>query len=74
MQDGARSHTTNPVKEFLKQMYGEERTISKRFKFPSWPPRSPDLIPVDFRLWGYLKFQVYRSRPFNLSELKDVIR
>ncbi|GFV78559.1 hypothetical protein TNCV_1888651 [Trichonephila clavipes] len=28
------------------------RIISKRCKF-TWPPRSPDLTPVDFWLWGY---------------------
>ncbi|GFW28337.1 hypothetical protein TNCV_4640041 [Trichonephila clavipes] len=35
--------------------------------------RSRDLTPEDFWQWGYLKYQVYRSRPSNLSELKDVI-
>ena len=54
------------------QTFGEERIISKRCKF-SWPSRSPDLAPVDFWLWGYLKSPVYRSRPSNLSELKDTI-
>ncbi|GFU90827.1 uncharacterized protein TNCV_4173231 [Trichonephila clavipes] len=37
-------------------------------------PRSPDLIPVDFWLWGYLKSCVYLSGPSSLSELKDAIR
>ena len=23
-----------------------------------WPPRSPDLTPLDFFLWGYLKLQM----------------
>ena len=53
MQDGAASHTANPVKKFLIQTFGEERILSKRCKF-SWPPRSPDLTRVDFWLWGYL--------------------
>ncbi|GFT93188.1 DUF4817 domain-containing protein [Nephila pilipes] len=46
MQDGATSHTANPVKEFLIQTFGEEKIISKRCKFP-WPPRSPDLTSAD---------------------------
>ncbi|GFY24043.1 hypothetical protein TNCV_1010961 [Trichonephila clavipes] len=29
------------------------RIIVKRFKF-TWPPRSPDLTPVNFWLWGFL--------------------
>lgn len=56
MQDGATSHTANPVKEFMIQT-GEERIISKRCKFP-WPPRSPDLTAAGFWVWGYLKSRV----------------
>ncbi|GFU17559.1 uncharacterized protein NPIL_260071 [Nephila pilipes] len=73
MQDGATSHTANPVKEFSIQTFGEKGIVSKCCKFP-WHPRSPDLTPADFRLWGYLKSRVYQFRPSNLSELKDVIR
>jgi hypothetical protein len=29
-----------------------------------WPVRSPDLNPLDFFLWGHLKFLIYR-RPIN---------
>ena len=25
----------------------------------SWPPRSPDLTPLDFSLWGYVNDKVY---------------
>lgn len=73
MQDGATSHTANPVKAFLIETFGEDKIISRRCRFP-WPPRSPDLTPADFWLWGYLKSRVYLSSPSNLSELKDVIR
>ncbi|GFT29463.1 uncharacterized protein TNCV_2116661 [Trichonephila clavipes] len=37
-------------------------------------PRSPDLTPADFWLWGYLKSRVYLSGPSSLLELKDAIR
>ncbi|GFX78631.1 uncharacterized protein TNCV_30711 [Trichonephila clavipes] len=37
-------------------------------------PRSPDLTPADFWLWGYLKSRVYPSGPSSLLELKDAIR
>ena len=39
-----------------------------------WPPRSPDLTPCDFFLWGYLKDQVYSTRFQTLDELKVRIR
>ena len=38
-----------------------------------WPPRSPDLTPLDFFLWGYLKFRVYRNNPKSTDELKSAI-
>jgi hypothetical protein len=28
----------------------------------AWPPRSPDLTPLDFFLWGYTKDQVVQSK------------
>ncbi|GFX91229.1 DUF4817 domain-containing protein [Trichonephila clavipes] len=73
MQDGATSHTANPVKTFLIQTFGEDRIVSRRCRYP-WPPRSPDLTPADFWLWGYLKSSVYLSGPSSLPELKDAIR
>ncbi|GFS81730.1 uncharacterized protein TNCV_2706731 [Trichonephila clavipes] len=73
MQDGATSHTANLVKAFLIQTFGEDRIVSRRCRYP-WPPRSPDLTPADFWLWGYLKSRVYLSGPSSLSELKDAIR
>lgn len=39
-----------------------------------WPPRSPDLSPLDFYLWGYLKGRVYNNNPKTLTELKSNIR
>ncbi|GFT44641.1 DUF4817 domain-containing protein [Trichonephila clavipes] len=73
MQDGANSHTANPVKAFLIQTFGEDRIVSRRCR-QQWPPRSPDLTLADFWLWGYLKSHVYLSGPSSLSELKDAIR
>ena len=39
-----------------------------------WPPRSPDLTPCDFFLWGYLKAKVYTSPPIDLNDLQARIR
>ncbi len=38
-----------------------------------WPSCNPDLSPLDFFLWGYLKNCVYMTAPRNLEELKDKI-
>ena len=36
----------------------------------SWPPRSVDLIPCDFYLWGYIKARVYKLLTKTLEDLK----
>ena len=38
-----------------------------------WPPRSPDLNPLDFFLWGYLKTEVYRTEVQDIDELRERI-
>ncbi|GFV08800.1 DUF4817 domain-containing protein [Trichonephila clavipes] len=65
MQDGATSDTANPVKAFLIQTFGEDRIVSRHWRY-QWPPRFPDLTPADFWLWGYLKSRVYLSGPSSL--------
>jgi len=40
----------------------------------SWPPRSPDMTPCDFFLWGYVKECVYvPPLPADLDELTNRI-
>jgi len=36
-----------------------------------WPPRSPDLTPMDFYSGGFLKDTVYREKLQNVSEIHD---
>ena len=39
-----------------------------------WPsPRSPDLTPPDYFLWGYLKKRVHINKPHIIQQLKDNI-
>ena len=49
------------------------RHLISRFDNIHWPSRSPDLTPVDFFLWGYLKDRVYTGRPQTREELKQSI-
>ncbi|MBZ5796973.1 hypothetical protein K8353_43720, partial [Burkholderia contaminans] len=49
------------------------RWIGRRGRI-EWPARSPDLTPLDYFLWGYLKSKVYVTRPENLEDLKARIR
>ncbi|GFU57466.1 putative DD41D transposase [Trichonephila clavipes] len=52
-QDGATCHTARATIDLLKDTFGD-RLIS-RFGPVNWPPRSCDLIPLDYFLWGYVK-------------------
>jgi len=38
-----------------------------------WPPRSPDLSPLDFFLWGYIKNIVYAEKIKNIQHLQERI-
>ena len=36
-----------------------------------WPPNSPDLNPVDYKIWGVLQDRVYRTRIRDVEHLKE---
>ena len=38
-----------------------------------WPPRSPDLSPLDFWFWGICLSELRRSPPNSIEELKETI-
>ena len=48
------------------------RRISKKNDY-HWPPRSPDLTPLDFYLWGYLKSKLHIDKPRIRAQLKTNI-
>lgn len=67
-QDGATPHTADLVQEWL-----SSKLLDKFIDKTQWPPRSPDLNPCDYFLWGYLKSKVYNPLPKNLNDLKSNI-
>ncbi|GFT74196.1 putative DD41D transposase [Trichonephila clavipes] len=71
-QDGATCHTAHTTIDLLKDTFGD-RLIS-RFGPVNWPPRSCDLTPLDYFLWGYAKSLVYADKPQTLDHLEDNIR
>ena len=70
-QDGAPAHYARQVREYLDDVF-PNRWIGRR-GFLEWPARSPDLTPLDFFLWGYLKNKVYKTKPQDLDDLKERI-
>lgn len=70
-QDGAPSHQWRLVSDRLRELFGDQVVALNRD--PEWPPRSPDLTPCDFFLWGYLKQRVYVTPPPNIETLRQRI-
>ena len=71
MQDGAPAHRMIIIRNKLQELFGH-RVIRLGFDV-EWPPRSPDLTPCDFFLWGHLKNQVYKTPPPSLEILRHRI-
>jgi len=58
--DGAPPHYTRYVREYLNESYpnhwlGRGGPVAR-------PPRSPDLTPLDYYLWGHVKTLVYETK------------
>ncbi|GFX30741.1 putative transposase [Trichonephila clavipes] len=70
-QDGATCHTVRAPIDLLKDTFGDR--IISRFGPVNWPPRSCDLTPLDYFLWGYVKSLVYADKPQTLDHLEDNI-
>ena len=75
MQDGAPHHWEKNVRRWLNEHF-IQRWIGRGgvndTNIP-WPPRSPDLTPMDFFLWGYIKKLVYTKNYQDLDQLKNAI-
>ncbi|GFT58495.1 DUF4817 domain-containing protein [Trichonephila clavipes] len=71
-QDGATCHTARATIDLLKDTFGDH--LISRFGPVNGPPRSCDLTPLDYFLWGYVKSLVYADKPQTLDHLEDNIR
>lgn len=64
-QDGAPAHRARDTVTFL-------RRETPEFISPSlWPANSPDLNPVDYKVWGVLQDRVYRTRIRDVEHLRE---
>ncbi len=70
-QDGAPAHFSKRVRAWLNQKFND-RWIGRGGPI-SWAPRSLDLNPLDFFLWGHLKTNVYKTRVEDINDLKTRI-
>lgn len=77
VQDGAPPHWHLDVRDYLDERLPLRwigRATDDNESLMRWPPRSPDLTPCDFFLWGYVKDKVFiPPLPLSLLELKQRI-
>ena len=73
-QDGAPPHWSLIVRQYLNATLHNrwiERARNDDCVLLHWPPRSPNLTPCDFFLWGYVKGLVYiLPLPTSVDDLK----
>lgn len=75
MQDGAPPHWSKKVRDWLNEVF-PGRWIGRGGPQDSnipWPPRSPDLTPMDYFFWGFIKSKVYVRNYRSIDDLKDAI-
>jgi len=65
-------HTLNESLAWLQHRF-PDRLISRKCG-PQWSPRSPDLNPTDFYMWGYLKYRMYGNKPQTNPDLNAAIK
>lgn len=65
--DGAPAHFAQIVRDYLNNRYGQQWI--GRGGPVAWPPRSPDLTPLDFFFWGQMKSLVYDTPVNDVMDL-----
>jgi hypothetical protein len=68
--DGAPPHFSQVIRQYLNHKFPNQWT--SRGGAQNWPPWSPDLNPLDYHVWGYLKAMVYAHK-VNMTELLQQI-
>ena len=64
-QDGATCHTARVTMDLLRGEFAEH--FISRSGPVNWQPRSCDLTPLDYFLWGYVKSHVYTDKPGSIG-------
>ena len=72
-QDSAPPHVTNKVLSKLREIFNDNLITKNGWLngMAKWPPRSTDLTPCDFFLWGFLKSKLYGKKFSTIQELKN---
>ena len=71
-QDIATCHTAEARLNILRPVF-EDRFVSHRADVV-WPPRSCDLTPLDYYLWGVVKDKCYADKPETIDTIDNVLK
>jgi len=64
-QDNAPAHRARDTVEFLK------RETPAFIGLDLWPPNSPDLNPVDYKVWATMEQRLYQRKIHDIDELRE---
>ena len=64
-QDSAPAHRARDTLQLL------QRDTPEFIAPDLWPPNSPDLNPLDYKIWGMMQQVVYQTRICDITELKE---
>ncbi|GFW39414.1 hypothetical protein TNCV_1833971 [Trichonephila clavipes] len=67
----SRSCGSNNTAQHVTQLVPQSIYVKTRFGPGNWPPRSCDLSPLDYFVWGYVKSLVYADKPQTLDHLEE---
>uniref|UniRef100_A0A914CN24 DUF4817 domain-containing protein n=1 Tax=Acrobeloides nanus TaxID=290746 RepID=A0A914CN24_9BILA len=75
IHDDSKAHLSADVTAYLEQQF-PHHWIGTGSTYAAWPHHSPDLSPINFFLWGYIKGRVYKTiiKEGDLEELKQRIQ
>jgi hypothetical protein len=65
--DGAPLHFSQVIKQYLNHKFSNR--LIGHGGAQNWPPWSPDLNPLDYHVWGYVKAMVYEHKENTREEL-----
>jgi hypothetical protein len=54
---------------YCRLVTASKSNIPRTMARPWWSPRSPDLTPLEFCLWGWMKSEVYKEKVNTTDEL-----
>ena len=69
LQDGTSSHFSKEVRTWFNGQFNG-RWIGRAGPI-FWAVGSPNLVPLDFLLWGYMKTKVSKTKINDIADLKD---